>query len=117
MQVSKLKMSLLTLALLSPMVMSQSLTTENGDWIEVPTGKRAVFVPDYMPTKQCLVTCIAPITEPVVPVDDDRSHEWDGVCESELVFGLSLPDADCECEDQLVLGPSTKPDWCAGYPY
>ena len=47
------------------------MITSNGDWIEVPPGKRAVFIKDTLPTEHCAVICTAPVMEPVVQVTVD----------------------------------------------
>ena len=88
--------------------LGDELITSGGDYIQVPEGKRAVFIKDTLPTEHCIVTCIAPVMEPVVPVEE---REKDGVCEREVVISPNLPDPDCpvycdEVEDELAVSPS-----------
>ena len=63
-------MRLLILLLISQMAMSQTLITQDGDYIEVPEGKRAVFIKKEMPLEHCGVICTSPVEEPT-PKDTD----------------------------------------------
>ena len=92
--------------------MSQTLITSSGDWIEVPPGKRAVFIKETMPVEHCVVVCTAPVIEPVVPT----SVNIDGFCDGEP--HPNSDDPDCVCQfDGLVVSPSVVPEYCNDYPY
>ena len=53
----------------SATALSQTLITSDGGYIEVPPGKRAVFIKKEMPVEHCVVICTAPVMEPVVAAD------------------------------------------------
>ena len=48
---------LLCVGVLANEAFSQHIVTESNDWIEIPEGKQAVFIPEYMKGPQCTVVC------------------------------------------------------------
>ena len=104
-------MRLLILLLISQMAMSQTLITQDGDYIEVPEGKRAVFINKEMPLEHCAVICTSPVEEPVV-----EPTEPDCCPAGELCFSPSVscdPDVVYCDENKLAVSPAVctpRPD-------